>query len=176
MDFMIRKALMEDAPAVGAFYDRVVFLLNERKINYPLWVYKEYPSEASAREMIREGAQYICLSDGEIICAFAYNTDPRGNYASVNWTKYVPEGSYMVLHAFAVDPDRKGQGIGSGVLRFCAEEAERQGIRAIRLDTVPTNLPAKRFYMKNGFSYVEDAGLDRGIPEIPVFSLFERYW
>ena len=87
--------------------------------------------------------------------------------------KDLPEGSYLTLHAFAVEPDIHGQGLGSKMLQFCIEKARSEGYKALRLDIVPTNIPARRLYEKNGFQYVGEADLERGIEDIPVWSLFE---
>ena len=50
------------------------------------------------------------------------------------------------------------------------------GYKAFRLDIVPGNAPAQKLYEKSGFKYAGDAGLDRGIAHIPVFSLYELNW
>ena len=41
------------------------------------------------------------------------------------------------------------------------------------VNAVPENTPAIKLYKKHGFVYVGDEDLDRGIEEIPVFSLLE---
>ena len=168
----IRKCGKEDIASAGAFYDRIVFWLNER-INYPKWVYGVYPSEGSVREMTNAGSQYICEEDGRIIGAFVLNTDPQGNYGRGNWKENLHEGSYMVLHALAIDPELYGMGLASEVIRFCAQKAGSEGYKALRVDVVPDNYPAKKLFEANGFIYAGDADLERGLEDIPVFSLFE---
>ena len=171
----IRKCTAADIPAVGDFYDRVVLWLDAHT-NYPKWIYKDYPSESSARVRTEEGCQYICVEDYQIVGAFVLNTDPQGDYEKGQWEKDLPYGSYMVLHTLAIEPDRHGSGIGSAVIDFCIGIAKADGYKALRVDIVPDNLPARKLYEKNGFSYAGDADLGRGIEEIPVFSLFERNW
>jgi len=168
----IRKCQESDIVSTGAFYDKVITWLDAH-INYPKWIYRIYPSEGSVREMVRSGAQYICTDDQTIIGAFVLSTDPQGNYSRGNWTCDLREGSYLTLHAFAVEPDIHGQGLGSKMLQFCIEKARSEGYKALRLDIVPTNIPARRLYEKNGFQYVGEADLERGIEDIPVWSLFE---
>ena len=53
------------------------------------------------------------------------------------------------------------------------EKAREDGYKALRLDVVPDNIPARRLFEKNGFVYAGDADLGRGYDEIPVFSLYE---
>lgn len=171
----IRKCREADVAAVGAFYDRIVHWLDNH-INYPKWIYRVYPSEPSAREMTAAGEQYICMDDREIIAAFVLNTDPQGSYQKGEWARDLPDGSYMVLHALAIAPELQGQGLGAKVVRFCVEKAKADGFKALRVDIVPGNLPARKLYEKCGFQYAGDVDLERGLAHIPVFSLYELNW
>ena len=168
----IRKCLETDIVETGRFYDRVVEWLNDH-INYPKWVYKGYPSESSVRNQTRDGGQYICLDAGEIVGAFVLNADPEGSYWKGKWEKELADGSYLVVHALAVDPERQREGIASEIVRYCIDRARTGRYQAVRLDIVPDNRPARALYEKHGFRYAGDANLDRGIDEIPIFSLFE---
>ena len=66
-----------------------------------------------------------------------------------------------------------GNGIGKEMVRFCIEYAKEHGYKAVRLDVVPDNIPARRLYESCGFKYVGDVDLERDIPEIPLFSMYE---
>lgn len=174
-DMQIQKCSKTEIEAAGAFYDRVVLWLDSH-INYPKWIYKVYPSEASVRRMTETGDQYLCKEEGDIIGAFVLNTDPQGNYQKGSWKKDIPEGSYLILHSLAIDPAVQGKGIGSEVIRFCVKKAKSEGYKALRVDIVPENLPARKLYEKNGFTWAGDVDLERGLEEIPVFSLYEKNW
>ena len=171
----IRKCLASDIARTGRFYDRVVLWL-EGHVNYPLWNYGVYPCEQTVRAMTHTGAQYICLSGGTIVGAFALNAEPQGNYRNGHWQRDLPEGSYLVLHALAIDPGTHRQGLGTQIIRFCVDKAKAQGYRALRADIVPTNAPARRLFEKNGFTYAGDADLELHIDNIPTFSLYELNW
>lgn len=82
-------------------------------------------------------------------------------------------GEYMVCHALAIEPTLQGLGLGKQVVEFCKVYAKEHGYKAIRLDAVPDNAPAKRLYEKCGFQYVGDVDLERNIAEIPLFSMYE---
>ena len=169
---IIRKCTEMETAAVGALYDRVVRWLDEH-INYPKWKYRIYPSEDFALEMTRQGDQYICLENGRIIGAFVLNADPMGNYRKVAWSQELSEGEYLVLHTLAIDPEVSGHGRATEVIRFCIDLAKGDGYKALRLDMVPGNLPAQRLYEKNGFNYVGDEDLERGVADVPYFSMYE---
>lgn len=168
----IRKCTPEDIENVGAFYDEVVQHL-ENTINYPKWVYKIYPSEESVEEKIQENSQFLCEDAGEIVGAFVLNTDPDGAYEKVAWSKSLAEGEYMVCHTLATAPTQQGKGFGRMLVDFCVSYAREQGFQGVRLDVVPDNFPAKRLYEKCGFTYVGDIDLERGLEEIPQFSMYE---
>ena len=93
--------------------------------------------------MTKDGSQFICIQDEKIIGAFALNNKPKGRYEKGCWRQELSEGSYMVLHALAIDPEMHRQGTASEIIRFCVEQAATQGYRSIRLDVVPDNYPAK---------------------------------
>lgn len=168
----IKKCKEEDIVNVGAFYDRVVKHLCEN-VNYPKWTYKEYPSEGSVREKVEEGSQFMCLEDGEIVGAFVLNDNSQGKYENAKWSEKMKQGEYMVCHALATEPSLQGKGLGKQIVEFCIKYADEEGFLGIRLDVVPDNIPAKKLYEKCGFKYVGDVDLERNIPEIPVFSMYE---
>ena len=171
----IRKCGEGEILRVAAFYDRVVRHL-ETRVNYPRWIPHVYPAETSVRAMTESGAQYVCADGETIAAAFALNADPQGAYEAGAWRRDLPEGSYLVLHALAIDPDRQREGIGSKIIRFAADRAKSEGYRALRADVVPDNFPARRLLEKNGFACAGDADLKRNVAGIPLFSLYELNW
>ena len=168
----IRKCKIEEVEAVGAFYDEVVADLSAN-VNYPKWTYKVYPSVDFAREMTLAGEQYVCLEKGAIVGAFVFNDDPQGAYELANWSVKLERGEYGVCHAVAIATPLQGKGLGKQIVEFCIRRAKELGYKGIRLDVVPSNLPARKLYEKCGFQYVGDADLDRGYKDIPLFSLLE---
>ena len=157
---------------VGAFYDQVVKYLTEH-VNYPKWMYKQYPSEQSVREMTNAGCQYVCRDGGQIVAVFVLNDDPDDEYATVNFSRKLQQGEYLVIHALAVATHLQGQGLGKKIVQYCIHFAKTHGYKAIRLDVVPTNYPAKKLYEKCGFQFIGDYDLGRGYEHIPFFSMYE---
>ena len=172
MKMKIRKCEIADVNAVGEFYDEVVKALCE-SVNYPKWTYRVYPSTDFAREMTLAGEQYVCTDGEEIIGAFVFNNDPQGAYENAQWGRKLQRGEYGVCHALAIKTSLQGKGLGGQIVDFCIDKAKELGYKAIRLDVVPSNLPARKLYEKCGFRYVGDADLERGYEQIPLFSLLE---
>jgi ribosomal protein S18 acetylase RimI-like enzyme len=55
----------------------------------------------------------------------------------------------------------------------CIEMSKALGVKAIRLDAVPGNLPAIKLYEKHGFTFAGEKDLERNIEGIPTFKLYE---
>lgn len=170
----IHRCRTEEAEAAGAFYDRVVLDLTQH-VNYPKWEYRVYPSYAYAKETAEKGELYLCMDEkNEIAGVYVLNTEPGGTYEDGNWVQALRRGEYLVIHAFAVGPERRGQHIGEYMLQYALKKAADEGCRAVRVDVVPGNEPAIRLYEKLGFSYAGASGLGRNHLEIPLFALYER--
>lgn len=168
----IEKASQSHLDALAEFYDMVTDHL-EATVNYPKWTKEVYPGRESIQRAIEGGVQYICTWEGKTVGAFILNRDPQGNYAAGEWKKEVPEGEYMVIHTLAVSPDCARQGIGRLMIDYAIDCARAGGCRTIRLDVVPDNIPARKLYEKAGFTFAGEKDLERDIPEIPLFALYE---
>ena len=64
--------------------------------------------------------------------------------------------------------------IGRFMVDYCTSKAQADGYKAVRLDVVPDNIPARKLYEKAGFRFAGEKDLQRGIEEIPTFALYER--
>lgn len=168
----IRKCTSEDCKAACELYDRVVLHLTQN-INYPLWTYKAYPCDETVTEGIEKEELYICYKDGKAAGVFLLNDDPAGDYGAGDWSREIKEGDYLVIHALAVAPEYSGQGIGKEMVRYCIEQGRQRGYKAIRLDAVPKNTPARRMYEGLGFSFAGEKDLKRYETGIESFALYE---
>ena len=168
----IRKCAEPDIARVSRFYDDVILWLNDH-INYPQWIYRVYPCQDNVCAWIKAGVQYICEGEGRIFGAIALTEKPQGDFQKANWSRNLSEGAYLVINALAVDPRIQRRGTGSAIIRFCIEKARAEGYKAIRVDIVPTNVPARRLFEKNGFTFVGDVDLELKIGHVPSFSLYE---
>jgi len=172
---IIRKCNLDDIDITSKFYDdEIVYLDNH--INYPKWKYKLYPSIISVTDNTKKGFQYICIEDDKILATFVLNDNPEGVYHKASWSKDLKEKEYMVIHGLCVSHNSYGKGIGTKIINYSIDLAKKLNYKGLRLDIVPTNIPAKELYLKNGFKYVGDIDLKRNIEDIPLFSLFELYW
>ena len=168
----IFKCAMDSLEKAARFYDGVTEYL-EKNVNYPKWTHKEYPSEESVTLAIKEGTQYVCEDSGKVLGAFVLNDNPQGDYTVGDWSVNLKRGEYLVIHALARDPYLCGKGVGRKMVEYCIDKAKEGGYKAIRLDAVPTNTPARKLYENLGFSFAGEKDLRRGIEDIPMFALYE---
>lgn len=64
---------------------------------------------------------------------------------------HMDHGEEIELCDFYVDPFFKGKGYGKELIRFFMEEARKKGKKKVFLWVLKDNLPARRFYERNGF-------------------------
>ncbi len=152
-------------------YRRVVQTL-KATVNYPKWGV-HHPSEEDLKSAFESGELYICLDDGRVAGAVVLNEDPEGCYEAGDWKRDLARGEYLVIHLLTSDTECRRKGIGTYLVDRCIEIAEQGGYKAVRLDVVPGNDPAKRIYSGRGFTYAGTKDLLRGIKAIPVFELYE---
>ncbi|MCH5209857.1 MAG: GNAT family N-acetyltransferase [Oscillospiraceae bacterium] len=168
----ILKCTEEYLSAVVELYNKVTIYL-ENTINYPKWTYGEYPSKESVMKAMQDGVQYVCMDGNKAVGAFVLNDNPQGDYSAGDWSIYLDEGEYLVIHTLASDSDLQGRGIGRMMVEYCIEKAKKDGYKAVRIDVVPGNALARRLYEKCGFSFAGERDLGRGIEAIPEFALYE---
>jgi len=173
----IRLAKDEEVKDVGKFYDRVVKQLDADGKNFPLWDLGEYPSYTSALAAHEDGSLYVCVDEwkhGEkIVAAFVFDEKVHGKYEKGSWSLELKAGEFALIHALAVAPEAHGRKIGRKIVDFCIEEAKEKGYKAIRLDVVPNNLPAKKLYEGAGFQKIGDYDLELGDEKLNPLTLYE---
>lgn len=168
----IFKCTKEQLDITAEFYDKVTEYL-EKNINYPKWVHGEYPGRESTELAIENGEQYICTDGEKVVGAFILNNNPKGDYSAGDWSRELREYEYLVIHTLASDPEMYNGGIAKAMVKYCINTAKKQGFKALRLDVVPTNVPATGLYKSMGFTFAGRKDLLRNIEDIPMFDLYE---
>lgn len=168
----IQKCEIGDLEAVAKLYDKVTLYLT-KNVNYPKWRYGDYPSADSVKKAISDGVQFMCSKDNEVLGAFILNDNPEGDYSKGDWKIKLNRGEYLIIHTLAVNPELSKQGIGKAMVLYAVSYAKEHGFKAIRLDVVPENIPARRLYEKLGFTFAGEKDLGRSIDDIPTFALYE---
>lgn len=109
-----------------------------------------YPDEAVLLADIALGQGYVLREAGRIRGIVAVQFAPEESYAVIEdgaWTTAEP---YACIHRVALDAP--GSGLAD-VLMAAAEDVIRTaGVRSVRIDTHPDNLPMRRMLMRNGYT------------------------
>ena len=119
-------------------------LLSDDQIDYMLDMMY---SEASLRNQIKEGAQFVILYDNGLPVGFAA------------YQRLTP-GTYK-LHKIYILPAQQGKGSGRFLVDYILNEIKQQGGTSLHLQ-VNRNNKAKQFYERLGFSEIENIKLDIG--------------
>jgi N-acetylglutamate synthase-like GNAT family acetyltransferase len=148
--FSIRIAQPTDAEAVSsvlkASYSRLLAACYDNDV-----LVRALPFFTKANPALLVcGTYYVAEKEsGHIVGCGGWTAEPPR-------TKEVTEGEAHVRH-LAIDPDEVRQGIGSGLLARCIDEARLNGIR--RLHCYST-LYAEPFYRAAGFETIESIALE----------------
>lgn len=169
---LIIKCDESHLPGLEDFYGKVTRHLNNT-VNYPKWIPGVYPGKESISRAIANQVQYMCLYENTIVGAFLLNDNPQGDYTKGDWQQSLQEGEYLVIHTLAVLPEMSGKGVGRRMVDYCIEKAKAGGFKALRMDVVPENIPARKLYEKAGFTFAGEKDLQRNLEEIPLFALYE---
>ena len=142
----IRFARPEDLEAVNALREQV----NELHVRHRPDVFKEgFPGEL--RDYIHtvyadpDKKILVCEAEGRI-CAFALI-----HHVLRPENPYMHPREYLDIDEFCVDRAFRRKGIGTGMIRYIRDYAEREGIRRLELNMWEFNQSALKFYESVGF-------------------------
>jgi ribosomal protein S18 acetylase RimI-like enzyme len=151
MDTMPRLADIADAAAVG----RLLHHFNA-----------EYDEFSPGPEALERRMRKL-LETGEITVLLA--GDPPEGFAVLRFrAALVTEGLESYLQELYVVPDRRGLGIGRGLMEAAMETARERGATYMDLGTSETDVAARALYESLGFDNRE------GKPDGPVNYFYER--
>ena len=115
------------------------------------WVYGKHPTDESLRTHIGNGEMYV-LTDGDQIAGMAAIVmHQKPDYEPVEWKEKLANDQVATLHLLAVCPGYRGRELGSTILEKAIGLAKQAGKKAMRLDVLESNLPARHLYEKAGF-------------------------
>ncbi|MDI9469776.1 MAG: GNAT family N-acetyltransferase [Bacillota bacterium] len=164
MSAEFRAARAADLESLVAFYDDIIDWL-DATTNYPRWIRGVYPAADYLGAAIRAGELFLLEEDGRILAAGGLNHDVPPGYETVDWGVEARPDEIYAIHAFGTHPTAMGRGAGSRLVAELVELARRRGMRAIRLDVIAGNEPARAFYRRAGFAersnsrlYYKDTG------------------
>ena len=120
---------------------------------YARWSYGKHPTDDMLRSYIANDEMYTLAEGGRIAGMAAIVMRQGRDYEVVPWACRLANDEVATIHLLAVCPAFRGRALGSVILKQAAALARQNGKKALRLDMLESNLPARRMYEKSGFVY-----------------------
>ncbi|MGX7198132.1 N-acetyltransferase family protein [Enterococcus olivae] len=146
-----RRATMADLSSIMMIVNEAIELL--KKQGSPQWQNGYGPSEEKIVKDIKAHELYV-LEEGQVMAigALVHGIDPV--YTAIQEGSWSEDGkSYVSIHRIAVSPKASGRGLAKKMLQSLVEEAERQGIFDVRIDTHQMNVGMQKAIKATGFSF-----------------------
>lgn len=117
------------------------------------WIYGLHPTDAMLQSYINGQEMYLFM-DGKNVAGMTAITMYQGeDYHKVIWSKNLKDDEVASLHIFTVTPGYQRKGVSKIMMAEIISLAMEKGKKAIRLDTLASNIPAHHMYEKLGFEY-----------------------
>ena len=117
------------------------------------WIYGQHPTDAMIQSYI-DGQEMYLFMDGKNIAGMTAITMYQGkDYHEVIWSQNLKDDEVAVLHILAVTPEYQGKGVSKRMMAEIISLVMEKGKKAIRLDTLASNIPAQHMYEELGFAY-----------------------
>lgn len=152
------QAPKDSFPIVKQFYNDVIDEVRYDEFR-PMWEKGVYPDDEMLRTAIERGEMCVTYEDGELIACMIVNQSCNEGYRQVHWSVDAADDELLVIHALGVRKAHTGRGVARTLARFVILEAQRRGMKTVRLDVLEGNTPADRAYAAVGFRYVETVSM-----------------
>lgn len=137
------------------------------------WIMEVYPTTPMLKEQIELGNVYAAVDGDTFAGAMIVNTDYNEGYEKVTWPVEAKPGEFASLHLLGVMPQYHHQGIATALTNKAIEVSKEHGLKAVRLDVIEGNNPARKLYEKCGFKHVQDLELYYDDCGLVLFYLYE---
>ncbi|MBD1394584.1 GNAT family N-acetyltransferase [Mucilaginibacter glaciei] len=150
----IRLATLADIPYIMLLIKDVVPLM--RATGNLQWS-DDYPNPEVFERDISLNQLWVADIDDAIAGVIAITHDQSEEYTQAGWD--ITEQA-IVTHRLAVSPHYRGRGIAEQLLNKAEEEAIRQNIPLLRIDTNTNNQATQKLFPKLGYTYSGEISLN----------------
>lgn len=168
----IRKAVSTDIDEIECLYNDLNDYLAQN-VNYPGWRRDVYPIRQNAEDGFNEQALYVVLEDERIVGTFILRHRPEPAYNEVDWKNDFSYEEIYVIYTLAVHLSYLKHHIGDIIMEYIISLAEKEKMKAIRLDVYENNVPAIGLYEKHGFEYIDTVDLGYSEYGLDYFKLYQ---
>ena len=117
------------------------------------WIYGQHPTDAMIQSYIDRQEMYLFIDGQNVVGMTAITMYQGEDYHEVIWSQNLKDDEVASLHIFTVTPEYQGKGVSKRMMAEIISLAMEKGKKAIRLDTLVSNIPAQHMYEELGFAY-----------------------
>ena len=167
----LRKAKANEARKILQFYRNLIDSIEGSEFK-PKWS-EDYPDLEYIKSSIEKEELYLYKEDNDIVSSIVLNHEFNPEYKDIVWNIDAKSDEIIVMHAFAVDSNFSGKGIGKEVFNQIKSNALEKNIKTIRIDIIEGNTGGKRVFEKFGFEYIDTVEIFHEIVGLEKFHLYE---
>ena len=167
----LRKAESKESARILQFYQNVIKSIEGSEFK-PKWG-EYYPNLEYIETSIKNEQLYLCTENDNIIASIVLNNRFNPEYKDINWTVNAKSDEITIIHAFAVDSNFAGNGIGKEIFNQIKDNAIKNNQRTIRIDIIDGNIGAQNVFEALGFKYVDTAESFHKAVGLEKFHLYE---
>ena len=117
------------------------------------WIYGQHPTDAVIQAYMNRQEMYLFMDGQNVAGMTAITMYQSEDYHEILWSQNLKDDEVASLHILTVTPEYQGKGVSKRMIAEIISLAMEKGKKAIRLDTLASNIPAQHMYEKLGFVY-----------------------
>ena len=168
----VRQAVPKDLSAVMEIYDKIIDLFQEQT-GTRAWRKGVYPTEAVFQAAIEAGTLYVGELDGALAAGMIITQGTDKTYGDAPWQIAAEDAETAVIHTLGVSPGAGKRGLGVKMVEGAVALAREKGWKALRLDVLEGNKPARSYSRRAGFVYIETKKIWYESTGLASFLLYE---
>ena len=168
----LRLSKKEDFSDVKAIYDDIIDNTIDTGVG-PSWVRDVYPSDEYLLEKIELNQLCVVEYENKVVSSLIFDNIAYEGYDKVNWKVNAREDEICIVHCFATLPSYQGKGVSKFMLEEARKYALKTNLKVIRINVLSHNTPAKKFFEKEGFTYIDTVNLEYGELGTLEFCMYE---
>lgn len=145
------KATENDFERLTRFYRHAIAETKNIEL-YARWIYGLHPSDKMILGYITSGNMFFSEANGNIASAVAAVPCQENEYHDVPWKLEAADDEVSAVHILCVAPEFQKKGIAARTMHRVIEMSRESGKKAVRLDALKCNTPARCLYESLGFS------------------------
>ena len=130
------------------------------------WIYGQHPKDEMIQDYMDNGEMYALMNGNEIAGMVAVVMHQDDNYKAVPWQVDLRNDEVATIHILAICPEYQGRLLGIQLINQIEKLSKNNGKKAVRLDVLKSNIPARKMYERAGYSlrgeqklYAENTGI-----------------